>query len=660
MLIEMQKLALCYLWNEINGKTQPEYKLWDWFINEKNKDGGKFFPYLVEPSGKLEKYYTLKADTNNDTITILESADIGILEGKSTLKIPFNKPSGPRSAQLGPVIKRSYDKKKGAMPQKLILNNTIELFKEKANSSKNYSNYFNEVVNVLTRSSLFFNGNLYEENDKNAFEIAIEIIPENQTVYLTFLDSYSRLPGDVPEYREYLFSMLDADSKYTTAKAKAKLNKTCPLCNRKSMKVYSSACSAAGINFFNMDRDGAFPGLSIDNAHLSFAICADCADLLYVFKFYVVNTITAPIAGHLALILPDLSFQNTDYLMKFYDKFNNYVEGLAKASKRALIIEKKALFKILLESRAVNSINIIWVELGQKIENISGIITDILPSRLSTIQDKNDKFVKNEVFYPKHLDDEFSFDLSLSFLSVLLKRPGGEKAKAINKSKNCFELKRLIAEAVYKKRLIPEKRFWEEIMITAKYYITNIIDKDKANFDLFYEGFSPEKNEKWLTLAGWVKHLLMTLNYFCYMEVMKTMKNTRSYEPKMVDLQPYFQEKSGINSDEKAFTFILGILYGRLMMIQGGRGVNVGSNSLTWLKRLTLNGKDLPELYVKIREKLLAYDAEGDSKVRELIGELGRLGNLLGDNISIEQTPCCYFLLLGQSMTVDLFPKKNK
>jgi hypothetical protein len=39
---------------------------------------------------------------------------------------------------------------------------------------------------------------------------------------------------------------------------------------------------------------------------------------------------------------------------------------------------------------------------------------------------------------------------------------------------------------------------------------------------------------------------------------------------------------------------------------------------LPGLKRLTLKGKDLPELYIKTREKLLAYETEkkpGDKKL---------------------------------------------
>ncbi|HCK98635.1 MAG TPA: CRISPR-associated protein, partial [Candidatus Marinimicrobia bacterium] len=92
---------------------------------------------------------------------------------------------------------------------------------------------------------------------------------------------------------------------------------------------------------------------------------------------------------------------------------------------------------------------------------------------------------------------------------------------------------------------------------------------------------------------------------------------------------------------------------------QGGRGINVSANALTWLKRLTLKGIDLPELYVKTREKLLAYDAESNEKVREVIKELGHIGMIIGDKIELDSVSTNYFLLLGQSISSEIIPTKN-
>ena len=131
------------------------------------------------------------------------------------------------------------------------------------------------------------------------------------------------------------------------------------------------------------------------------------------------------------------------------------------------------------------------------------------------------------------------------------------------------------------------------------------------------------------------------------------------FQPQLESLKPYFGPESGIDSAEKAFAFLLGVLYGKLLQIQAARGVNVGSNALTWLKRLTLMGKDLPELYVKTREKLLAYESEGSREIRALIEEIGVLGIRLGSNIHLDETGTCYFLLLGQSLTKKILPSKK-
>ena len=131
------------------------------------------------------------------------------------------------------------------------------------------------------------------------------------------------------------------------------------------------------------------------------------------------------------------------------------------------------------------------------------------------------------------------------------------------------------------------------------------------------------------------------------------------YEPQMEQLKPYFGPESGIDSPPKAYAFLLGALYGKVLQVQGAKGVNVGANALTWLKRLTLKGRDLPELYVKIREKLLAYETEKSEDVRDLIAEIGNLGWRLGDNIELGEISTNYYLLLGQSHTTTILPKKE-
>ncbi len=131
------------------------------------------------------------------------------------------------------------------------------------------------------------------------------------------------------------------------------------------------------------------------------------------------------------------------------------------------------------------------------------------------------------------------------------------------------------------------------------------------------------------------------------------------YSPRNERLRGFFEDgdgRTGIDAPEKAYAFLLGALFGKLIQVQGARGVNVGANALPWLKRFTLTGGDLPGLYVKIREKLLTYGTESNADVRAVEEELGYLGVTLGTGINLNQTETGYFLLLGQSLSSVFMP----
>lgn len=663
MLEAMRTLALCYLWNELEGRRAPPENLDAWFLAERKANGGRFFPFLVEPPGAIETFYVLSADGTDPGLAVLSPHEIGSLDGNPSSHLPFNQPSGSQSPQLGPVIKRTYSKGKGSGPSTKILKSTLQAFREIAEGRDCWASFFRDVLDAWTRPRVRFSGNVIEaEEGESALHAAIRIIPEpKNTVFLTFRDAAGRLPGEVPEYVSYLNSVL-AETKYASGKVPSAPIISCPLCGMENVTGYASACSGAGLNIANIDRSGAFPGVDVDNALLGYALCVNCADLLYVFKFSVLDSFTALIAREKALIVPHLHMGD-ELLRMSANLFSTYADGLGDkyASSTSVAIESRQLLRTLAENRAVTSLDILWAEFGQKLSNIRGQITDVLPSRLRRIHDQNQRFVIEDTpFAPRFRVDGFTFDLRMNFLHPLLKRQGGNKAKQANASKNLFEVRRSVAAAIYHGGLIPEARFWEETMRTAQWFLADALDSDSPDFSLLHEGHSEKKETTWLTFAGWIRHLAVALSYFRYMNVVKKKeKSMRTIEPTCEKLKPFFSEDGGIDSDEKAFAFNLGLLYGRVMMIQAARGVNVGANALTWLKRLTLTGKDLPELFVKIREKLLAYEAEKSELVRQVVAEVAKLGCVLGNRVDLSQTDCCYFLLLGQAMSADVFKKEK-
>ncbi len=660
MLGAMRTLALDYLFQELDGGHPPN-NLDVWYQDLRANSPERLFRFLVEDTGDSQKVFVIK-----------ESADSGLAElyvREMTTEIapylPFLK-LPPRAAQAGPIFKRSYTKGKGARPLPITLNTTMEYFRDLAQSDKPWSPYFGEIIAILDSPRIrLLDGSCMDwkvSGYGSLLECVVNEIGElNEKALVTVEDNMGNLPGNRPEYLEYLLKDKLAGSRYLMKKVNAKDHGVCPLCGTKNTTVFPNALSGAGLNLVNMDRKGAFPGLDLSSAWKGYALCSPCADLLYVYKYHVlkktgpkkdITPFTARIAGESALIIPFSTMKASarQDLLRNVHRFIRNIPDDVEADEGNLL-------DILKDEKGLLNLTFLWATIGQDIRDVKGALTDVPPTRLRELSqiNENSKSWKHPIFPEIPIASgrfDLRADLSLKALYPLFHRPGGKKAQNANNSKRLFQLKRGIAAAVYHKTHIPDQRFWDEAVTTALWYWLQAIEENNP-YSLLYEG----KGEKgpYLTTAGWIRHMAWWLYYFRCLEVLEM--NDYFFEPEMVSLKPYFGPESGINSPEKAYAFLLGALYGRLLEIQGGKGVNVGANALTWLKRLTLKGKDFPELYVKIREKLLAYEAEKSQKVRDLINEIGKIGVKLGDPIELDQTQANYYLLLGQSMTKTILKK---
>ena len=141
------------------------------------------------------------------------------------------------------------------------------------------------------------------ESGQNAYSLAVEHISERQTVFLAFKDDQGKLPGDHPEYLQYLQEIL-AKSKYATEAIPPVENGLCSLSSEDGITVFPNALRGAGLNIANMDRPGAFPEIKKENAALGYALSLDSANLLYIYKNHVSKLFIADIAGNRALIIP--------------------------------------------------------------------------------------------------------------------------------------------------------------------------------------------------------------------------------------------------------------------------------------------------------------------------------------------------------------------
>jgi CRISPR-associated protein Csh1 len=636
----------------------------------RSKKGKEIASLLVENPEKIKRLYILKPVFGDSS-----RVQLSVEEFKNQERVPFVKPSGAQSGAIGPALKRTASKKKGLLetgPSLKIQNTTLKQFYALSQEQSPWSSYFREIYTILSAEILCFNTEEIKvgegQQDEHLLAATIRIIPdEKDTVLLTVADSEGRLPGERAEYQMYLTHVL-AQVKYTTGNATVQKKQTCPLCGKKEQTLYPNAVKGAGFNIGNMDREGTFRNLDTSQAWKKFALCLDCADLLYIFKNHYLKYFLNTVGGKKALILPDLTASN-EFRNKFIEKFHRYVSENQNNEKIAGI-EKDLLSFFQSEKQVLQLdltlyektdfdlvLHIIWAKFGQNIEEVSGVLLSILPSRLRDLSRiLNHLKAWKHPIVPLPVKD-FSLDLALNCLSLLFKRPGGKKVKAQNESKQLFEIQKMLISCIYHKLPLEnyqKELLWNEWMTTGRCYLNQTFEAKNPLWSLLNEDSTT------FTLAGWTRHLALFLYYLDQTGVLVMEKNNMNYAPKMKEVLCYFQEGSGLNTLEKSYAFLLGILYGKLLQVQAGRGVNVTSNALTWLKGLRLTGEDLPEFYTKIREKLLVYGTEGNEKIRELLGEIAELGIQLGSPILLDRASTCYFLLLGQSVVNSVLPSKSK
>jgi hypothetical protein len=206
--------------------------------------------------------------------------------------------------------------------------------------------------------------------------------------------------------------------------APSKTKEAGSLCGQGPVTVYPNELRGAGINLTNLDRAGAFPGLDPSAAWKGFALCIACADLLYVYWHHIAGDYRATIAGYNALVIPSLTI-DPEARRKFAKRLREWVEGLAQLKDRVMPREQQ-LLNILGEERAVTTLTVLWAEFGQRIDDIRGVVSDILPSRLQKLVRFNRQITAiQSPGFPEWPLDEFEYNLPLTILKPLLRRPAG-------------------------------------------------------------------------------------------------------------------------------------------------------------------------------------------------------------------------------------------
>src|SRR5262249_32043146 len=234
-----------------------------------------------------------------------------------------------------------------------------------------WSGYFREARNCLRRKTLRYNDSEVTD-DAGAFRAAIKMIDEKRTVLLAYQEAMGRLPGEIPEYVDYLQNVL-ARTKYATGQNGPCFGSTCALCGESSVTTFPNALRGAGINLANLDRDGAFPGIDSSAAWKGYSLCVACADLLYVYWNHVAAEFLVTVAGERALIIPETSI-DPSRRRDFIKRARELARGIDNSQVR---LRESKVLNLLSTDKAVTTLMFLWAEFGQRIDELRGIVTDV-------------------------------------------------------------------------------------------------------------------------------------------------------------------------------------------------------------------------------------------------------------------------------------------
>lgn len=550
---------------------------------------------------------------------------------------PFRRPSGPRSPQVGPVIKRAVDPQKHVTPNATTLAATFAHFESVAGSELAVAPVYAAALRAL--------------GDSAAARVervagALAGITEKKTVYVAL----GAPPGHDVRYAAHLLGVIRSDLYGIDDDAPVG---PCPACGEVA-PLGATALKGAKVNFLNKDNHGVFPDFDEARAGQRFALCAACADAIATTYIGLKSELRVVIAGAPALLLPYVHGGGTDRSQRrAWD-----VVALARAERGGADAESR-LLDVLAREGALASFHVLWATAGDSLDDVTGLVTDVPCTRLARLSQAN--LAANAwtggMLPARRVCD---LDLPLTLVGEVLRHPGGDRVKRTNNGQHLATLRRAIARAVYLGAPLDPRPLLAELRgIIADHLVDPTANESFLARHLTHE---PEPKKQgapvFLNAAGWARHAALLLRYLRHLEVLPAMKSEGLYQPRAERLQKLLAPPSGVGSDAQMFALFLGALFGHLLISQYKKGVNVRSNALSWLRRATLSGADLPGLYVKVREKLMEYEEERFGAVREVIFDLSELGRRLGSSIPLDADTTMYFLFLGQALAGEVFSKK--
>lgn len=596
---------------------------------------------------------------NEDIIGIFElnrgkvSFETEVLEIADSWKYLFIK-TASQGTYATPTWKENIAKeKKGDIGKKIT--KTIEKFKRKSESSR--VSWIFDVIKIFTATDVEI-GELTSDGklQKKSFLDTI-IWAKNKGIRIFSVKINGKYCAEIPELlNEALLTKREA--MYQTNMAQSNnLPEKCSLCNEYTI-LYPNVLSGVGLNIGNVDKPGFFPGVDSKNSTKAFPICEPCAEALYAAKFHAFPSLIQDISGHQTLIIP--SIIETDDKGEGMKIIASALRIVKKNVSGAEQTEKNLLID-LAENKSIASLTFIIGKVrGQNVEKIRKVIPNVLPSRLSeisrAIDSVNNIHKEYQKKHPWKSQKYTPLDGKLSIIKYVLGNPkyAEQKTSTGRKPFVAYSVNTLdLLTVIFLKRQYSHKSLVTEFSAKLSYdflgaisdenhYIPiNVIQNDIANMmhlQLFLHELEVIKMNPGQNYVG------------KYLEQHEGLKSLNEF---------LNSEARGLDTKEKQYAFLVGLLFGKLVRIQLARGVS--TNALKWLRGLQLSSDELKEIFQKTRSKLDDYSTPKNAwsdEMRGIAEAVAALGTSI-TNWEISRKEIPYYLCLGQSLSDYYLPSKS-
>jgi len=527
-------------------------------------------------------------------------------------------------------------------------------------SEENNIDWLQNVVRIFTSEDIEIS-ELDEEGllERKSFFDIVEWAKKNKKINVFSVKIAGRYNAENSELLDFALREKQKAIYQTNDAESFKLDDIrCSLCDKEA-ELFPNVLSGVGINIANVDKPGFFPGVTRGNAGKAFPICAPCAEALYAAKFHVFSNLRQNLSGHQALIIP--------HLLESGDK----KEGLEIVTWALKLLKKDlggaerteaGILKELAENKGIATVTFLIGDVGgQSVENIRKMIPDVLPSRLSEISRAIEEINEVHDAYPDEhpwKSKYLNLNGNLGIIRDVLGSPKYSNQKSVGGRRPPFKSSSVdildLLSAIFLKKNYPLKALLAEFSAKLSYDFLGALSDD-------------DKNKPIYSIQNNISNMVHLLLFLDRLDVIK-MDSGKDFVSKYLEehegLKPLNDflkmEAKGLETKEKQYAFLVGLLFGKLVSMQLAKGVS--TNALKWLKGLQLSPQDLMEIFVKTRSKLDDYSTPKSAWSEEMRGVAEAIAALGADisewNISRKEIP--YYLCLGQSLSRYYLPSKGK